>query len=205
MSRKVLSVRQRMRLDLQNRLIRSFFDETATFQVLDLGTEFGHTGKAVKDQFPGAVIDGVEIHEPTLQGCREDNGECYDSLHLADGLEFLENTTKFWDVIVAAEIIEHLQKDDGFHLLDLLVKRCKLAIVTSPIGFKAQGELYGNPHQVHVSGWTPEEFTGLEGWKVYVLHQERNLGVYYFPGSWTGVRGRKSQESPPIESEGGVS
>ena len=48
----------------------------------------------------------------------------------------------------------------------------KKVIIYTPNGFLPQDEKYGNPLQLHVSGWTPEQMKqmgyrviGIEGWR----------------------------------------
>lgn len=171
-----LSVRQRVRLEIQTALVRSAFGKGEELKILDLGTELGHTGKRLRKAFPGAIIDGVEVHKPTLEKCIP----VYDSLILADALKFMRATPSQWDVIIAAELIEHLPKVQGNELLDLIGRRSRLGIVTSPIGFAPQGEIKGNPHQRHVSGWTVEEMEH-RGWDTFAIlpgGKRMSLGVY---------------------------
>lgn len=153
---------------MQIQLLKTHFDPEEGISVLDLGTEYGHTGCSVRGVFPHATITGVEVHKPTFLACKEQAGECYDYLIHEDALTYLAETGDFFDVIIAAELIEHLPKDKGQILLQLLEKTGRLLIVTSPLGFKHQGELYGNPHQVHVSGWEQKEMKAL-GWETYAL------------------------------------
>jgi len=148
--------------------------------VLDLGTEYGHTGESIRGFLPSSHIVGVEVHEPTLQACREDRGHVYNNLVLCDALKFLRKTERKWDAIIAAELIEHLTKEDGKRLCTLVTKRSKAAILTSPIGFAPQGQIENNPHQEHISGWVPEELEKL-GFKSFAqVYFGYTLGVYYW-------------------------
>lgn len=185
MDRK-LSNRQKARLALQAHLMQEAFPrDDVSMRALDAGTEYGHTGRQIRGIYPHARLTGVEIHEPTLLECAEDNqgmpSPTYDSLIHRDVLEFLkEQEGPYYDLIVCAELIEHLPKEKGHDLLRLLAHATRgLAIVTSPVGFQEQGELFGNPHQKHLSGWTPEELEEA-GWSTYsVTTRPYSLGVYF--------------------------
>lgn len=193
MSRTKLSRRQVWRMALQNQLIGQVVSADERWTMLDLGTEFGHSARAVKAEWPKARITGVEVHEPTLAACRADAGEFYAETFLADAVDYLGKAfldddcsvhgggTSSWDVVLAAEIVEHIPKHDGERFLSFVVDAARrLAIVTSPIGFQRQGPIYDNPHQEHVSGWTPEELEAL-GWKTHaVLPQGFGLFVSYY-------------------------
>lgn len=182
-----LSYRQTLRLEAQNMILQRAFQWDHVFDVLDLGTEYGWTGASVRKVFPASRIKGIEIHKPTLDTCREVNGHSYEDggLLLMDAMEFLksnplcdEEGDSLYDVSIASELIEHLDKSEGYRLLETLREHFPLSIVTSPIGFMAQGEMYGNPHQVHKTGWKPEELE-LAGFSVFSLHPGCSLGVYY--------------------------
>lgn len=172
-----LSERQKKRLAAQLDILRKRYKPEDTFTLLDAGTEFGHTGRTVKAEFPNAIIDGVEIHLPMLEACRELHGKSYDRLFSGDVVVWLRPVKKRYDVIIAAEIIEHFPKAVGRDFLRLLESRCGLAIVTSPIGFKAQQIIHDNPHEIHLSGWEPVDFPG---WTVHMLDPlGYTLGIYY--------------------------
>ena len=173
-----VSERQSLRQDLQLRLIRQAFPD-GPGMILDLGTEWGLTGRSLRAAYPKAKIVGVEIHDQTLKECLEDSPGVYTCTHRASAQEFLGADMFRWDVIVAAEIIEHMTRADGEELLRHLPLRSQLAIVTTPLGFAAQGTLANNPYQRHISGWDPDDFTRL-GWKTYaVVPHGLTMGVYF--------------------------
>jgi hypothetical protein len=62
----------------------------------------------------------------------------------------------------AADLIEHLGKEDGFRLLEHmeLIAR-KVVVIVTPNGFIAQHLTDGNPLQIHRSGWTAHEMKAL--------------------------------------------
>lgn len=175
-----LSARQKIRLKDQVTLIEALYTPKDTFRCIDLGTEYGHTGRAIREAFPLAKVEGVEIHADTLLSCQRHNGQHYQAIHLYDALEYLEIPAHVPpDIIIAAELIEHMEKAKGYTLLDKLRRSASFSIVTSPLGFMKQGARDGNPYQNHISGWLPEEFI-TAGWNVFATHPSHNLGVYFF-------------------------
>lgn len=180
MSRTALSSRQIWRMQAQLWIIQHCFSSDKEFTMLDLGTEYGHTARSIRAVYPNVKIHGVEIHEPTYRACKEDTGDLYTLLHLGDAIKFLEGVKRRYSLIVAAEIIEHLSREDGFKLLQLIREKSMVGIVTSPVGFQAQGANDGNPHQIHVSGWNRKDIESVEGWKCFLtLHYGYSLGIYY--------------------------
>lgn len=80
---------------------------------------------------------------------------------------------KSFDVVLAFDVIEHLEKEDGFRLMEMMEKLArKKVIICTPNGFLEQREYDGNRLQVHLSGWEVEEMQrrgyrvqGINGWK----------------------------------------
>lgn len=71
-----------------------------------------------------------------------------------------------FDCVLASDLIEHLTKDDGRQLLELMERIArKKVIVYTPNGFLEQREYDGNAMQVHLSGWRINEIRKL-GYRV---------------------------------------
>ena len=77
-----------------------------------------------------------------------------------------------FDVVLAIDFIEHLDRQSGLELLDEMSRVArKKAIVFTPEGFIEQkdgiGWAQGKPeYQSHKSGWTADDF---KGWRVRIL------------------------------------
>lgn len=85
-----------------------------------------------------------------------------------------------FDVVVALDVLEHLEKDEGWSLLDAMERLAtRRVIVFTPNGFLPQDEYDGNPYQIHLSGWTVDEFRG-RGYRV--------MGV----NGWRPLRGERA-------------
>lgn len=71
------------------------------------------------------------------------------------------------DLVVAFSVVEHLNKADGWRLLEKCESiTSKFVVVETPNGYVPQGPEFGNPYQRHLSGWFPWDFEGL-GYSVY--------------------------------------
>lgn len=71
-----------------------------------------------------------------------------------------------FDVVQACEVIEHLDKADGWKLLHIMEETARKAILlTTPLGFQPRPASESlnpeNPHQTHLSGWTYTELEQL--------------------------------------------
>lgn len=63
-----------------------------------------------------------------------------------------------YDLIIFGDVIEHLSPKDARYVLDYAAPRCRDMIVSVPFLY-VQGELYGNPYEVHIQDdLTPELF-----------------------------------------------
>ena len=96
------------------------------------------------------------------------------------------------DALVSIGSIEHLKREDGESLLNQVESWAKkLVIFETPNGFVHQGPVDNNIHQIHLSGWVPQDFY-KRGYKVYgttglkILKKDSNKGEYKFP-----IRGMK--------------
>lgn len=71
-----------------------------------------------------------------------------------------------FDVVLCAQVIEHFSRADGLALLERMEPWArKKVIITTPNGYLAKDKRDGNEQQEHLSGWTPEDFTG-RGYRV---------------------------------------
>ncbi|HZR21916.1 MAG TPA: class I SAM-dependent methyltransferase [Verrucomicrobiae bacterium] len=84
-----------------------------------------------------------------------------------------------FDACVALDVIEHLPKEDGWHLLDDMEKLAKMAaLVFTPNGFVPQHSKNGDL-QEHLSGWTVSDFR-QRGYQVFGMCGPKSLrGEYH--------------------------
>ncbi len=137
--------------------------------ILDLGCAEGGL-MAVLCQGKSWQITGVDIFSDSLKEAKKRN--IYQELIKGDILEVvrkLQKKKKKYDVVFFSQVIEHISKDKGEKVLKILEKLAKQKIIVgTPRGFMNQPEefLGSNPHQVHESGWTEEDFIS-RGYKVF--------------------------------------
>ncbi|SRR6266699_362021 len=124
---------------------------------LDVGCGRGIVGTLLKTyREPGRMV-GIDAFEPYLDFCRKIG--TYTQLFNRDlrlfPLPFDKNE---FDLSVALEVIEHLPKTDGVHLLDELERVSRRVIVSTPNRYFVQSPYDGNIHQRHLSNWTVQDF-----------------------------------------------
>jgi hypothetical protein len=84
--------------------------------------------------------------------------------------------------IIAFDLIEHFEKNEGYQLLKDIVRVAGVrVIVFTPNGFVPQSATDDNPFQEHKSGWTYQEMK-KSGFKVYGVNGFMKLrGMYAVP------------------------
>jgi len=116
---------------------------------------------------------GVDIFEPYISECK--NRGIYQDCIIGDIIN-LENLVKpkSFDVVLCLEVLEHLNKADGFKLLTAVENiAVRQVILSTPVGKYVQHAYDHNPYQEHKSVWLPEDLYekgymvrghGLRGW-----------------------------------------
>ena len=117
---------------------------------------------------------GVDIFEPSIEASKKKKIHSdYVKLNVLEIGDYFEESS--FDCAVASDLIEHLEKKDGYELIKQMEKVSrKRIIIFTPNGFLKQGEYNQNPWQVHHSGWTPDEMEGM-GFKVYGINGMKRL------------------------------
>ena len=109
---------------------------------------------------------GADIFEPYLIQSKEKG--IHDDYIVSDVMKISDKVApKSFDCVVALDLIEHLDKPDGFKLIKIMesIARKKVIIFT-PNGFLRQEPYDDNLWQEHKSGWEVDEMKDL-GFQVY--------------------------------------
>lgn len=115
---------------------------------------------------------GVDTFQPSIdQSKMKDIHNEYYMMNVLEMDKFFPE--KSFDCVIATDLIEHLEKQDGFKLIEIMEKLAKKkVIIFTPNGFLEQKEYDGNKYQVHLSGWDSGEMKklgyrviGINGWK----------------------------------------
>lgn len=134
--------------------------------VLDIGCGFGLWGflcREYLDVWNGRVqpaqwevrIDGIEMFEPYIQPHQR---ALYTGILIEDVRQAVRHIEEY-DLIIAGDVIEHLDKRDGEAVLDCLYEKARMALMINiPLGAGwNHPEMHGNPGELHRSQWNEED------------------------------------------------
>ena len=123
--------------------------------ILEIGVGNGYYGRTLKSMYSRAEIYGIEIWPGYLTSKHLD---WYKAVILADALSF--NYSLFKDklsLIIAADVVEHFEKEDAIKIINEWKKYVPWIIVTLPIQDFEQGAYQGNVHETHRYQWKTDE------------------------------------------------
>jgi len=133
--------------------------------VLDVGCGRGMLGCLLKVYREPSLMVAVDAFRPYLDFIEKLG--VYDSAHLIDvARSSLPFEDKKFDLVLCLEVIEHLRKADGEHLLDELERVGRRVIISTPGVFFEQPQFDGNVSQAHLSFYPVKEFE-RRGYRVY--------------------------------------
>lgn len=146
--------------------------------VLDVGCGYPSPIKKFSKKFHSV---GLDAFQPAIEKSRADgiHNDYINAGVLEIGVRLAD---KSFDCVLAADLIEHLDKEEGLKLLRMMEKIAKKRVVIStPNGFIPQGDdgrnpwqIPGNQWQIHRSGWTPGEMRAM-GYKVIGINGLKSL------------------------------
>lgn len=159
--------------------------------VLDVGCGFGLWGflcrmyldvssERVQPKDWQVRIDGIELFEPYIQAHQR---ALYDNIRIADIREAAPDLDTY-DLIIAGDVIEHLEKEEGLAVLRILYEKARKALLVNiPLGEGWEhGIVHDNVGELHRSQWECEDFFPYPNhFEEYRLPFGGRYGVFYCP------------------------
>jgi len=125
-------------------------------------------------------IDGIEGHAEYIT---EMHHFLYNHIYVGDARKLIPSGETY-DLIFMGDMLEHLEKEPGYQLLnDALEKAKRAVIVTTPKFETAQTDLCANPLERHHSLWAVRDFLKFEGAIVRTVDRATLLAVLPKPGT----------------------
>lgn len=141
--------------------------------ILDVACGRGLPMMVLKQRMKFQRIEGVDLYEPYIYECKR--LEIHDSYMISD-VRKLPYKNKSFDVVMALQVLEHLEKNESLKILDKLEKIAKKQVIVSmPIGKTYHPPADGNILQLHKSGFLPSELKD-RGYKVIKMGRKEIEG-----------------------------
>lgn len=180
----------------KNKLFYSILKEKfeTTDSILELGAG---RNSYIRNIDKKVHITAVDVHENSIEDAKKNiiyNEYIQADVLMMDG----KINNKSYDIVVAFDLIEHFDKENGERLIRLMENIArKRIIIFTPNGYLPQPAFDNNPFQEHKSGWSFDEMRrrgfhvrGINGIKfltgMYSLPRIRpkELGVFVRNISW---------------------
>jgi hypothetical protein len=165
--------------------------------VLDVGAGWGKYAVLVREFSAIDRVDGLDIGPPRHGG--------YDHFYIGDVRDLghvLPADAPLYDLALFLEVIEHLEKPDGYRALERLTQVARRVVVSTPLGFREQDTPH-LPFEIHRSGWYPWEFG--RRFKVHKLKllATRRRRYLRLPSTWQILAVVSAKDPPPARPAGG--
>lgn len=150
-------------------------DKDSISSILDIGPGQG-TYFDLLSSMKQFVWEGIEAWQPYIEKFQLEKK--YNRIYNEDVRNFNWDE-KFYDLIIAGDILEHMSKEDAVTLVENCLNHSKQLIISIPVVYMPQGELENNPFEVHVKpDWSDEEVKTT--WGLYIKQSVRvkMIGVY---------------------------
>jgi GT2 family glycosyltransferase len=148
--------------------------DSSAKSILDVACGRGQPMMVLKQKIKFKEIHGVDLYDPYINFCRQRG--IHDSYTLCD-VRKLPFKNKSFDIVMALQVLEHLNKKDALKVLSDLERIAKKqVIVSTPIGLTFHPAVDGNELQLHKSGFMPKDFEA-KGYKVVRMGLKEVEGI----------------------------
>ena len=145
--------------------------------IFDVGVGEGTYHKWLAGELPGASWTGIEVWPPYFD--EFDLSNRYSRMVLGDIRTFDHRTLPELDLTIFGDVLEHMAKADAQTIVNQYLALCGVLLISIPVVPAPQGEVYGNPYEVHVKDdWSHDEvLASFPAIHAGLVHQ--NIGVYF--------------------------
>ena len=144
--------------------------------ILDLGCGYNSPLFLIPKKYK--KVTGIEKCKTHFIKAREIGN--YDVLFNIGIKEYCKEYIRSYDCILLSDVIEHIKKDEGIEIIEMLKSRSKRIIIFTPLGFTIQQNMDGNKYNKHLSGWYSPELEKL-GFKTKIIQNYTEKALY---GVW---------------------
>lgn len=141
--------------------------------ILDVGCGQGLPMQMIKMRMNVKRSLGVDIYTSYI---KESKKKRIHDRYIKTDIRYLPFKDKSFDVVIGLQVLEHLLKKDAWKVLEKMERIAKRqVIIATPVGKTYHPAVDGNKHQLHLSGFSPNEFT-KRGYKIIRMGRKSILG-----------------------------
>lgn len=145
--------------------------------ILDVGACDGVWADLLRDKLRRSQLVAVEAFRPNAEALWEKYGTVC-CIRIQD----FKYPRGFYKLAIFGDVIEHMSVEDAQAVLEYAADRCEDIVVAVPFLYK-QGELYGNPFEVHIQDdLTPELMAERYPMLELLLQAEPGYAYYHLKG-----------------------
>ena len=162
-------------IDMRKALER--FGQVEKLKVINFGMGSGQSGLALQlPRLPFAKFHGIDVHEPYLKTAGDG---AWDAGETRFWVQDMRDFRDFggYDVVMAFDVLEHLEKEDSLDILGRIEESGVGALVFIPLEDEFRPNGFGVGAQDHLSLWTEDDFRS-RGWDTLLLkgfHRENGI------------------------------
>lgn len=147
--------------------IFNVIDMAGPKSILDVGVGFGGIGFLIRQYFDlrpdkkkgfadwSIKMDGIEIFEKYLTPVHD---YIYNDIFIGEAISIISEQNIYYELMLAIDIIEHFNKDDGRRFIEVARGRTDTFIVSTPYIYHKQDAEFYNKYEEHCSGWDASDF-----------------------------------------------
>lgn len=142
-------------------LVCDVLDERRPKRVLDIGVGYGKYGFLAREYGKSEWVEGIEGDASYITDVQK---AVYDLLTVGDIREELESyTPEEYDLVIMADVIEHMSLEDGHRILQYF-NRCPILVTTPAHDYPQHDDEH--PLENHVSQWAMDEFNRYQNQRI---------------------------------------
>lgn len=138
-------------------------------------------------------IDAIEIFEQYITPVYK---YVYDEIFVGDAVEIVPEISRYYDLVLLVDIIEHIDKERGKQLLRMLRRKSQALLISVPRKTGLQKALFNNPYEIHRSQWKKSDFLEIDSCS-FIRCRDKLICIMGQPGiiAWRTYRRRKFRKA----------
>lgn len=165
--------------DTENKdVVKQWIEDLEPAKVLDIGAGQGTYSKLARVDDGHSHWAALEVFYPYVN--QYELWQYYDEIHIGDARIIDYDKLGDFDLIIAADMLEHMNKGDAKELIDELLDHCKQLLICFPVEHQEQhaGD-EGNDFETHVDHWTAAEMDDFLDSQIVNNRLVGNVLAYY--------------------------